>query len=88
MKGQKPGRYTSTNDMVMAAAWLLKRILSKQLDWNLSVVVNLRGRCGVTAFRDEPSKRSDAVATGLFGNGIANVIEVRVIVLLKKQWRP
>jgi hypothetical protein len=57
--------FVSTNDMVTATSWLLKRVLSKQLDWNLSVVVNLRGRCGVSGFEDDD---------GLFGNGITNVI--------------
>ena len=61
-------KYVSTNDMVMAVAWLLKRSLSKDHDSNLSVVVNLRGRCGVSVFDEESAK------SGLFGNGITNVI--------------
>lgn len=58
--------FVSTNDMVTAATWLLKRQLSREASWNLSVVVNLRGRCGVNAFGDDGG--------GLFGNAISNVV--------------
>jgi hypothetical protein len=51
--------YVSKNDMVTAYGWLLQRYLSGRGDWNVSVVMNLRGK---------------GVDGGLFGNGIANVI--------------
>jgi hypothetical protein len=63
--------YISTNDMVTAFGWLLKRSLSGEDAYNISMVVNVRGRCGVDAFADmeNVSDRS-----GLFGNGITNVV--------------
>lgn len=67
--------FVSTNDMVTAAGWLLKRVLSGQPNWNLSVVMNLRGRCGVSAFGndDDDDDRANSMS-GLFGNGIANAV--------------
>ena len=68
--------FVSTNDMVTAASWVLKRQLSRQDSWNLSVVVNLRGRCGVGAFgtTTTSSKDEGAGGEGLFGNAISNVV--------------
>ena len=86
LQSQTPsGTFVSTNDMVTAFGWLLKRSLSRELDYNISIVVNLRGRAGVHAFGDildEEEKKlaiPDAVeqspiAQGLFGNGITNVV--------------
>ena len=54
--------FVSTNDTVTAFGWLMKRELSGQVESNVSVVVNLRGRCGINALSDE----------GLFGNGITH----------------
>lgn len=62
--------FVSTNDMVTAVGWLLKRWLSHEDDWNISVVINLRGRIhGVGAFTDMATTR-----TGLFGNAITHVV--------------
>jgi len=70
--------FVSTNDMVTAASWVMKRQLSRQKSWNLSVVVNLRGRCGVGAFgtttTTDGSKEEGVGGEGLFGNAISNVV--------------
>jgi hypothetical protein len=52
--------FVSTNDMLSSYGWLLKRHLSQRKDYNLSMVVNLRGRSGVHPV--------------LFGNGISHVV--------------
>jgi hypothetical protein len=67
--------YISKNDMIMAATWLLKRFLSKDHTSHLSVVLNLRGRCGVKNFDDDDDEKDadDNTKVGLFGNGIVNV---------------
>jgi hypothetical protein len=63
--------YISTNDMVTAFGWLLKRSLSGEDSYNISMVVNVRGRCGVDAFADMQNVNE---RSGLFGNGITNVV--------------
>jgi hypothetical protein len=35
-------QFISTNDMITAMGWLMKRRISQKLEWNLSMVVNLR----------------------------------------------
>lgn len=69
MANVRDDAFVSTNDMVTAVGWLLKRQLSQEEDWGISVVVNLRGRCGVGAFTDKGVSQ-----TGLFGNAITNVV--------------
>ena len=54
--------FVSMNDTVTAFGWLMKRELSGQSESNVSIVVNLRGRFGIDAIKDN----------GLFGNGIAH----------------
>jgi hypothetical protein len=63
--------YISTNDMITAFGWLLKRSLSGEDAYNISMVVNVRGRCGVDAFADMDNVNE---RNGLFGNGITNVV--------------
>jgi len=63
--------FVSTNDMVTAYSWLMKRHLSGKLDYGMSMVINLRGRCGVDAFSDI---KDDTGKNGIFGNAITNVI--------------
>jgi hypothetical protein len=64
-------KFVSTNDMVTAFGWLMKRHLSGNTDWSLSMVVNLRGRSGV----DEFSQMDDVSGVdGVFGNGITNIV--------------
>ena len=63
--------FVSTNDMVTAFGWLMKRQLSGRADWDMSMVVNLRGRSGVDEFSD--INDGDGFK-GVFGNGITNVI--------------
>lgn len=81
--GDRSGDFVSTNDMVTSFGWLLKRALSGDHSWNISMVVNLRGRCGVDSFTDlddssfgdgEPAKQKDDNVEGLFGNGITNIV--------------
>jgi hypothetical protein len=63
--------FVSTNDMVTAFGWIMKRHLSGQQDGNMSMVVNLRGRGGVDAFSDLNSL--EGCGKGVFGNAITNV---------------
>ena len=56
--GDKDLTFVSTNDMVSAFGWMLKRHLSGNGDWNLSVVVNLRGQGGVDAFSTADSSHN------------------------------
>ena len=63
--------FVSTNDMVTAFGWLMKRQLSGQPEWNMSMVLNLRGRSGVDDFSDITDSNG---SKGVFGNGISNVI--------------
>lgn len=65
------GVFVSTNDMVCGFGWIMKRQLSGQQDWNMSMVVNLRGRGGVDAFSDLNSL--EGCGKGVFGNAITNV---------------
>ena len=62
--------FVSKNDMIMASTWILKRFLSKTDNSHLSIVMNLRGRCGVNNFHNDTSHEA---RNGLFGNGIVNV---------------
>ena len=67
--------YVSTNDMLTSFGWLMKRALSGQSEHGISMVVNLRGRCGVAAFGDIRSLAlSRDVPSGLLGNAIINVV--------------
>lgn len=54
--------FVSINDMMTAFGWLMKRELSCQMESNVSMVVNLRGRCGIDPIHDN----------GLIGNGITH----------------
>jgi hypothetical protein len=58
--------FVSINDMLTAYGWLIKRELSRQTESNVSMVVNLRGRCGIDAMNEN----------GLIGNGITHVTVV------------
>lgn len=60
--------FVSTNDMLSAYSWLLKRHLSGQHEDSLSMVVDLRGRGGVAAFGTGTSS-----SKGVFGNALSNV---------------
>lgn len=64
-------KFVSTNDMVTAFGWLMKRHLSGRPDWNMSMVINLRGRCGVNDFSHIDD--TDGFG-GVFGNGITNIV--------------
>mmetsp|Transcript_45930 Transcript_45930/g.69274 ORF Transcript_45930/g.69274 Transcript_45930/m.69274 type:complete len:624 (-) Transcript_45930:60-1931(-) len=72
--------FVSTNDMIVAFGWLMKRHVSGRNDWQMSVVMNLRGRSGVRDFipfdeaENDCDKSISPLCTGVFGNGIMNVI--------------
>lgn len=64
--------FVSTNDMVTAFGWLLKRSLSGEHSWNIGMVLNMRRHCG-SAVNDD---NEDVVTKpeSLFGNGITNIV--------------
>lgn len=74
----EPDSFISTNDTIMAASWMFKRALSKANDSNLSIVVNLRGKCGIDDFDrltiDQKPNSGEPSNTGLYGNGITNIV--------------
>lgn len=60
--------YISRNDTIMAATWLLKKVLSDESDTNLSIVMNLRGRCGLEDFHCANTDKDHSESkSGLFG---------------------
>ena len=63
--------FISTNDVLTAFGWLLKRRLSGRTKGNMSMVVNLRGRSDVDNFSliEDPNGRE-----GVFGNAIVSII--------------
>lgn len=63
--------FVSTNDVLTAFGWMMKRRLSRNAAANMSMVVNLRGRSDVDNF----SHIDDADGSdGVFGNGISSII--------------
>ncbi|KAL7479676.1 hypothetical protein ACHAW6_005413 [Cyclotella cf. meneghiniana] len=65
------GRFVSTNDMITAMGWLIKRHVARKPEWNLSMVVNLRNRGGIDGFG---SLENSSIGEGVFGNALASVI--------------
>lgn len=65
------GAFVSTNDMITAMGWLLKRRISKRPEWNLSMVVNLRSRGGI---HDFSSIEDSSTGSGVFGNALTSVV--------------
>lgn len=65
--------FLSTNDMISALGWMIKRRIAERLEWNLSMVVNLRNRGGIDGFGllDDASS-----GIGLFGNALTSVVAV------------
>ena len=63
--------FVSTNDMVTAFGWMIKREVSKKYGWNLSMVVNLRNRGGINAFS---CVEDDKGRDGCFGNALTSVV--------------
>jgi hypothetical protein len=63
--------FVSTNDMVSAMGWMIKRRIAGRMGWNLSTVVNLRSRGGIDGFGDLDDP---AVGIGVFGNALASVV--------------
>ncbi|KAL3793682.1 hypothetical protein HJC23_010254 [Cyclotella cryptica] len=65
------GAFVSTNDMITAMGWLIKRHISRKPEWNLSMVVNLRNRGGIDGFG---CLEDSSIGIGLFGNALTSVI--------------
>lgn len=63
--------FVSTNDVLAAFGWLLKRHLSGKSESDMSMVVNLRGRSDVDDFSCIEDKDG---SRGVFGNGITSII--------------
>ena len=63
--------FVSTNDMITAMGWLIKRRIAEKLEWNLSMVVNLRNRGGIDDFG---CIKDSSVGTGVFGNALTSVV--------------
>lgn len=63
--------FVSTNDVLTAFGWLMKRRLSNRPESNMSIVVNLRGRSDVDDFSDIEDLDG---REGVFGNGIASIV--------------
>ena len=63
--------FVSTNDMISALGWMIKRRTAERLEWNLSMVVNLRDRGVIEGFGmlDDASS-----GIGLFGNALTSVV--------------
>ena len=66
-----PMPFVSTNDMITAMGWMVKRRSAGRLGWNLSMVVNLRSRGGIEGFGrlDDPT-----IGVGVFGNALTSVV--------------
>lgn len=63
--------FVSTNDMITAMGWMIKRHIAGKSEWNLSMVVNLRSRGGINDFGclEDPS-----IGVGVFGNALTNIV--------------
>jgi len=68
---QNTASYVSTNDMVTAFGWIMKRYITKKLDWNTSMVVNLRNRGGIDDFSCVKDGSGEA---GVFGNALTHIV--------------
>jgi hypothetical protein len=63
--------FVSTNDLITAMGWMMKRSISDKLDWNLSMVVNLRKRGGIDDFG---CLEDASLGIGVFGNALTSVV--------------
>ncbi|KAL3930695.1 MAG: hypothetical protein SGARI_004408, partial [Bacillariaceae sp.] len=66
-----PPTFVSTNDMITAFGWIMKRHIANQQDWNLSMVVNLRNRGEIDGFS---CLKDNGLGLGLFGNALTSVV--------------
>ena len=69
--------FVSTNDMITAFGWMIKRHISTEREWNISMVVNLRNRGqvdGQGGVNDFSSVRDGAGSDGTFGNALTNIV--------------
>mmetsp|Transcript_31876 Transcript_31876/g.48161 ORF Transcript_31876/g.48161 Transcript_31876/m.48161 type:complete len:560 (-) Transcript_31876:1676-3355(-) len=82
--GKELTDFVSTNDMVTAFTWLIKRHFSGKHDYSISMVVNLRGRAGVDPFSDINDEYGQ---DGVFGNAITNIIAKMPAIEEYNDWR-
>lgn len=68
---QNEASYVSTNDMITGYGWIMQRYIAKKLDWNTSMVVNLRKRGGIDDFS---SIKDGAGKAGVFGNALTHIV--------------
>lgn len=69
--------FVSTNDMITAFGWMIKRHISTEKEWNISMVVNLRNRGqidGQGGVDDFSSVRDCAGSDGTFGNALTSIV--------------
>ena len=69
--------FVSTNDMITAFGWMIKRHISTEREWNISMVVNLRNRGqvdGQGGVNDFSSVRDGDGSDGTFGNALTNIV--------------
>ena len=69
--------FVSTNDMITAFGWMIKRHISTEKEWNISMVVNLRNRGhvdGQGGVNDFSSVRDGAGSEGIFGNALTSIV--------------
>ena len=69
--------FVSTNDMITAFGWMIKRHVSTEKEWNISMVVNLRNRGqvdGQGGVDDFSSVRDGAGSDGTFGNALTSIV--------------
>mmetsp|Transcript_21971 Transcript_21971/g.53159 ORF Transcript_21971/g.53159 Transcript_21971/m.53159 type:complete len:564 (+) Transcript_21971:127-1818(+) len=65
------GTFVSTNDMITAMGWMIKRCIAEKPEWSLSMVVNLRSRGGIDAFS---CLEDSSIGEGVFGNALTSVV--------------
>ena len=69
--GKIEAPFVSTNDMITAFGWMMKRYTSEERQWNISLVVNLRNRGGIDEFSNV---RESSGQSGTFGNALTSIV--------------
>lgn len=69
--GKIEAPFVSTNDMITAFGWMMKRYTSEEREWNISLVVNLRNRGGIDEFSNV---RESSGQSGTFGNALTSIV--------------
>jgi hypothetical protein len=63
--------FVSTNDMITAFGWIMKRYIANQPEWNLSMVVNLRSRGEIYGFS---CLEDESIGLGVLGNALTSIV--------------